>query len=161
MIKVLFVCTGNICRSPMAEGIFRAMVAKAGLSDQISVDSAGTTPYHIGDPAHSGTLAVLKRNDIRYTGRARQIERDDLDTFDYVLAMDRRHWSFMQRYGSGSTAEIQMFLSYANAVGTVSETDVSDPFYDGQFDRAYSVIYRGCAALFEHIREAHNLVPTT
>lgn len=157
MIRVLFVCMGNICRSPMAEAVFQDMVNKAGLSDKFEIDSAGTGGWHAGEPAHSGTLSVLKRNGIPYNGRARQLERRDLDSFDYVLVMDRENLSFVQRYGSGARAEVGLFLRYAREAGLVNTDEVPDPYYDGTFERAYSLITRGSKALLEHIRREHGL----
>lgn len=157
MIRVLFVCLGNICRSPMAEAIFQDMVKKAGLTDQIQVDSAGIGSWHVGEPAHSGTLEILKKNKINYNGRARQLERVDLDEFDYVLAMDREVLQYILRSGTGAKANIALFLMYARQAGLVSSDEVPDPFYDNTFDRAYSLIQRGCTALLHHIRHAEGV----
>lgn len=157
MIRVLFVCSGNICRSPMAEAVFRHMVEQAGLSAQIQTLSAGTGPWHVGEAPHHGTLSVLKKHGIAHNGRARQLTGDHLQQFDYVLAMDGGHLSFMNRLSSDSKAAVTMFLSYANAAGTVDETDVPDPYYDGTFDRVYSLVERGCAALLAHIRAEHGI----
>jgi protein-tyrosine phosphatase len=156
-IRVLMVCAGNICRSPMAEGVFRKMVEDAGLSDKIEVDSAGTGAWHVGEPAHRGTLDVLRRSGIIYEGRSRQITRDDLDDFDYVLAMDRENLSYILRAARGASAEIRLFLSYANEAERVKQTEVPDPYYDNTFDRVYDLIYEGSAALLAHIRQRHDL----
>src|SRR5687767_3765018 len=88
MIRVLFVCMGNICRSPMAEAVFENLVKQAGLSDQIAIDSAGTDGWHAGERAHQRTRDVLRRNGIVYEGCARQVTREDLQRFDYLVAMD-------------------------------------------------------------------------
>jgi protein-tyrosine phosphatase len=158
MIRVLFVCSGNICRSPMAEAVFRHMVAQAGLSNRIQTLSAGTGPWHVGEAAHHGTLGVLKQRGIAHNGRARQLTVDHLQQFDYALAMDGGHLSFMKRLDDdGGRATLALFLSYANAAGTVSETDVPDPYYDGTFERVYSLVERGCSALLAHIRAEHGL----
>lgn len=157
MIHVLFVCMGNICRSPMAEAVFQDMVNKAGLTDKIESDSAGTGGWHVGEPAHSDTLNILRRNGIPYNGRSRQIERRDLDKFDYVLMMDRDNLAFVQRSGSGGTADIGLFLQYAKEAGLVNSDEVPDPYYDGTFDRVYSLVTRGSKALLDHIRQTHGI----
>ncbi len=90
MIKVLFVCLGNICRSPMAEAVFRDLVKREGLEDKIKADSAGTGDWHIGNPPHKGTREILNENQISAEGLvARQIQSGDIEEFDYIIAMDR------------------------------------------------------------------------
>src|SRR5689334_8612901 len=91
MIRVLFVCTGNICRSPMAEAVFRDMVARAGLADRIMADSAGTDGWHAGEQPHHGTRQVLRERGIDYTHAARQVRGDDFSGFDYLIALDSSH----------------------------------------------------------------------
>lgn len=173
MVRVLFVCLGNICRSPMADAVLQHMVAAAGLSDKIKVDSAGTGDWHTGETAHHGTLEVLKKHQIPYDGRARQIAYVDLDSFDYILAMDRDNLSNLLRlvnrrehsssdklarfYDQATSPEVALFLSYANQKGTVDVTEVPDPYYDGRFDYTYELITAGCAALLDHIRQKHAL----
>ncbi len=159
-INVLFVCSGNICRSPMADGVFRDMVAKAGLADKIQVDSAGTGAWHVGETAHRGTLKILRDRGITYNERARQLTRADLNAFDYVLAMDGGHLRTIQRLQqeTGATdTEVAMFMSYANKAGTTNTTDVPDPYYDNTFDRVHDLVQKGSTALLDHIREQHNL----
>ncbi len=174
MIKVMFVCAGNICRSPMADVVFQQQVQIAGLSGQIMVESSGTGAWHVGESAHRGTLKVLRKQGIDYRGLARQFEYADLDNFDYVLAMDRDNlrtimravnrgdWRTAKPQKSHLTdtavkAEVALFLSYANRAGTVRETDVPDPYYNGRFDYVYDLVNRGCAALLDHIRLTHHL----
>jgi len=159
MIKVLFVCLGNICRSPMADGVFQQMVKDAGLDDQIMVDSAGTSRYHIGETAHSGTLNILKEHGVDYRGRARQLRKEDLHLFDYVLAMDKSNLSNIQAITSvvDETATVGMFLQYAHDAGTVDTLEVPDPYYDNRFDAVYDLVSKGSQALLDHIRVEHNL----
>lgn len=162
MIRVVFVCLGNICRSPMAEAVFADMVDKAGLSDRISVDSAGTGSWHVGERAHPGTLNILKKNAIDYAGRARQFHRSDLSRFDYVLAMDVSNLSAIRsmaetQHRGVEGATVTRFLHYANEAGTVTETEVPDPYYTGDFGYVYDLVMRGAQALLDHIRKEHNL----
>ena len=155
MVKVLFVCLGNICRSPMAEGVFQNLVNEAGLSDKIMIDSAGTASYHVGERAHSGTRDVLNRHNIPYDGRSRQLARSDFEEFDYILAMDSSNLSnIMSRKPDNSDATIGMFLEYADGV---NETDVPDPYYTGGFDHVYDLVQAGAQGLLKTIREDHNL----
>ena len=158
-IKVLFVCLGNICRSPMADGVFGHMVKEAGLVDKITVESAGTGSWHIGEKAHPGTLKVLAEHDIPYDGRARQFTAEDLDTFDYVLAMDKSNLTNIQRLGLGDPhrAEVRKFLAYANDADRTDVEDVPDPYYTGGFDYVYDLVEKGSQALLDHIRKQHNL----
>lgn len=158
MIKVLFVCLGNICRSPMADGIFQHKVNQAGLADKIMVDSAGTGSWHVGQQAHAGTRNILKKHNIAYNGRARQFARRDLSDFDYILAMDTDNLMTIRQYAGGEAdGEIILFLSYAKFVGTVDKEAVPDPYYSDRFDEVYDLVNKGCDALLAHIRDKHVL----
>jgi len=138
----------------MAEAVFQQKVNEAGLGDKIMVDSAGTHNYHVGEKAHQGTLAILKKNNIPYDGRARQFVRRDLTDFDYVLAMDKANLAKIQPYlGGESDAEVKLFLSYANH----SSQEVPDPYYDGRFAEVYELVDKGSAALLAYIRKKHGL----
>jgi protein-tyrosine phosphatase len=157
----------------MAEAILLNRVRAAGLSDQIAVESSGTGAWHVGQPAHPGTQAVLRKHGIEFTGAAQQFEYADLDRFDYVLAMDRDNLRTIMRavnrgdwrapeqsdrlFDRGNRAEVALFLSYANRAGTVSETEVPDPYYNGRYDRVYDLVSRGCDALLDHLRRTHGL----
>jgi protein-tyrosine phosphatase len=155
MVKVLFVCLGNICRSPMADGIFQHLVNAAGLEDKIKVDSAGTASWHEGERAHRGTRKILKEHGIVYDGRSRPIKASDFQEFDYILAMDSSNYSnIMARRPKDSKAQIAMFLSYATGV---NDTDVPDPYYSGNFEYVYNLVLNGSQGLLEAIREDHNL----
>jgi protein-tyrosine phosphatase len=159
MIKVLFVCAGNICRSPMAEAVFQDMVNKADLSHQIQVDSAGTGSWHIGEKAHPNTMSVLKKRGITYKGRARQFVRADLIEFDYVLPMDAANRAYIERHINDNKAKVNFFLHYANESGMVDVDEVPDPYGSSEvtYLEVYDLITQGCTALLAHIRARHNL----
>jgi protein-tyrosine phosphatase len=139
----------------MAEGVFRHLVEQAGLSDQILVDSAGTSDYHVGERAHSGTRAVLRANGIEYDGRARQIAPADFEQFDYILAMDDDNLADLRRMAPpGTPAVIRRFLDFADGVPV---REVPDPYYNGQFDDVYRLVRRGAEGLLAHIRAEKGL----
>src|SRR5258706_3332454 len=152
-VKVLFVCAGNICRSPMAEAIFTHLVEQAGLADQFSIDSAGTTSYHVGQSAHSGTLKTLTQNGIPYNGRARHLTGDDLEKFDYVIAMDDENLEDIQALGVGK-AEIYRLLDFAPEQ---EWRQVPDPYYNNGFELVYQLVTEGARGLLAHIRKEHQL----
>lgn len=155
MIRVLFVCLGNICRSPMAEGVFQQMVIDAGLGDEIMVDSAGTSSYHIGERAHGGTRKVLEKHGIPYDGRSRQLSRLDLNDFDYVLTMDKSNLTNTKSLMTNdTTATIRLFLDYAEGI---TDLEVPDPYYTGGFDHVYDLITNASTGLLKAIRQEHNL----
>jgi protein-tyrosine phosphatase len=136
----------------MAEAIFQDMVNKVGLGDQISSDSAGTGDWHEGETAHPGTLALLKRNGIAYSGRARVVKASDFRSFNYILAMDRSHLIYLKRFAGESSAEIDLFLSYARKAETVQVEEVPDPYYNGKFDETYELVKKGCVAFLAYLR---------
>jgi protein-tyrosine phosphatase len=155
MVRVLFVCLGNICRSPMAEGVFQHLVNDAGLGDAIVVDSAGTGSWHVGESAHRGTRKILADNGIDYRGRARQVSRPDFNNFDYILAMDHDNLMNLKSMArNGAAAEIRLFMDYAPDAGA---REVPDPYYNGRFDVVYDLVLQAATGLLAHIREKHSL----
>lgn len=160
MIKVLFVCLGNICRSPMAEAVFRHQVMRKGLADKIAIDSAGTGDWHIGHPPHQGTRAILDQYQIDYNGlEARQVRAQDFIEFTYMIAMDESNVKNLAGFApaelnGNSKASIHKLLDFAP---TRTNKDVPDPYYTGNFQEVYEMVEESCARLLTHIIERHEL----
>jgi len=154
MINVLFVCLGNICRSPTAEGVFRDLVEREGLSDKIRTDSAGTHAYHIGEPPDGRAQAEAKRRGIDISGlRGRQARANDFKDFDYVLAMDRsNHQNLLSICPLDMEDRLTMFLDFAP---DVARREVPDPYYEGGFDSVYDMIEQAAHGLLADIRAKH------
>ena len=157
MIRVLFVCMGNICRSPMAEAVFQKMVKDAGLENQIEADSAGTGDWHSGNPAHQGTLAILQKNNIAYDGRARLILNSDWDEFHYIVTMDERNRRDLHDLFGPLGANATPLLNYATKAKQDNIREVPDPYFSGGFETVFYLVQDGCAGLLEAIRRDHNL----
>ena len=153
MIKVLFVCMGNICRSPTAQGVFEQLIAAEGLAHAIAADSAGTAAYHIGHPPDGRTAAAAAKRGVDLTNyRARQVGADDFHAFDLVLAMDRDNFGAMGRILPAERRErLRMFLEFAPSLGI---HDVPDPYYGGAdgFERVLDMIEAGSRGVLSHIR---------
>ena len=156
MIKILFVCLGNICRSPMAEAVFHNLVSEAGLAGQIEVDSAGMAGWHSGEAADRRTLAVLRQHDIPYAGRSRQVRPADLQRFDYVLAMDRENMADLRRLDRTGALEGKLFRFLDFAPDGYPQ-DVPDPYYDDRFEYVYELVDAAGRGLLAHVRQEHRL----
>jgi protein-tyrosine phosphatase len=157
VIRVLFLCAGNICRSPMAEAVFRHQVEAAGLGDKISADSAGTGNWHTGEQAHVRTRAVLERAGILYDGCARQVQPSDFHRFHYVMAMDRENLRAVQDLAIRGTAEVALFLDEPFRRGMTDTVEVPDPYYTGVYDEVFALVTAGSQVLLERIRAEYGL----
>lgn len=148
MIKILFVCHGNICRSPMAEFVFRDMVQRRGLSDQFYIASAATSSEEIGNPVHYGTTNKLKKYGISTKGKyAVQLKRKDYQEYDYILGMENRNISNIDRIvGSDPEHKVYKLLDFSG-----NPRDIADPWFTGNFDRTYDDILEGCEGFLNYL----------
>lgn len=153
-VRVLFVCLGNICRSPIAEGVFRARVAAAGLATQVIVDSAGTGAWHVGKPPDSRAIRMARARGFELSSlRARQVTPTDLATFDFVLAMDRSNRDALLRMATPAHRDrIALFLEHAPQTGL---SEVPDPYYgdDSDFAQVLDLAEAAADGLLRPVRE--------
>jgi protein-tyrosine phosphatase len=153
-MRICFVCLGNICRSPTAHGVMARLVADAGLGGAITVDSAGTAAYHIGELPDERSRAAARRRGIELSHRARQFERADLDRFDLVVAMDQHNLRHLQRMlGGRAGPTLALLRSFDPAAEPGAE--VPDPWDGGEdgFEEVLDQCERACAGLLAHARE--------
>lgn len=151
-ISVMFVCTGNICRSPMAEAVFRDLVIKKGLEDRFYIASSGTGRWHIGEPPHIGTRLILEENDIEVGNkRALQLVADDFLNFNYIVAMDQENIEDIQFYFK---KDVRRLLDFAPQG---FPQNVPDPYYEHNFDEVFKLVYAGCEGLLNFIIETEGL----
>jgi len=152
-ISVLFVCMGNICRSPTAEGVFKHLVERAGLADLIASDSAGTHGYHVGEPPDARTRQAAHRRGYDLAPlRARRVQERDFDVFDYVLAMDETNLRLLERQCPPRHAhKLKLLMAFAD--GTAAR-EVLDPYYGGPqgFERVLDMVEQAAAGLLDHLR---------
>lgn len=157
-IRVLFVCMGNICRSPAAQAVFEQRVAESGLHDVIEVDSAGTHAYHVGEPPDTRMQAAARRRGFDLSKqRARRVSAEDFARFHYVLAMDNANLSALQeRASSANGVEPVLFLQYARSAGV---TEVPDPYYGGEsgFERVLDLVEEAADGLLQSLRARHSI----
>lgn len=155
-ISVCFVCLGNICRSPTAEGVMKKLVDDSGLAERFFIDSAGTGAYHAGEPADARSAAAAKRRGVILTSRARLFVASDFESFDYVVAMDSKNHAHLKRLAAGEAhhRKLSMLRSFDALADGI---DVPDPYYDDNFDHVYDICLAGCTGLLAHVVEKHGL----
>ena len=157
-IRVLFVCLGNICRSPLAEAVFRHKVDERGWTDRFEIDSAGTSGWHRGSPPDPRSTETARRRGITLAGGSRKVTAADLRTFDYVIAMDAENLAALGdlRAQAGVTADVRRLREFE---ADARSLDVPDPYYGGPrgFDDVHDIVDRGCAGLLAHIAAERGL----
>lgn len=148
MINVMFVCLGNICRSPMAEFVFKDYVKKMGKENEFYIESSGTSNEEFGNPVHYGTIRKLNDEGIRMTDRtARKLTKEDYEKFDYILGMEERNvYSIYGIVGNDRAGKVSRLLDYSS-----KPRDIADPWYTGNFDKTYTDIVEGVEAFYEYL----------
>ncbi len=152
-IRVMFVCTGNICRSPMAEAVFAHLVDEAGLADRFEIASSGTGAWHVGERPHRGTQAVLRTHQVplRSDKRAQRLTSSDMESYDYILVMDGENLAdIASTFPAPLRANVRRLLEFAPPG---SPQDVVDPYYHDNFEDVYQIVTDGCRGLLISIRE--------
>ena len=149
MIRILFVCVGNICRSPMAEMVLKDIVNKKGLANEFFIDSAATSTEAVGEGIHYGTRNILKEKQVPFTQHiSRQITRQDYSKFDYILGMEQRNINNILRIvGEDNDNKVYRLLDFAE-----QPRDIADPWYTGNFETTYNDVEEGCIKFLEFIQ---------
>ncbi len=157
--RVCFVCLGNICRSPTAEGVFRHLVEQHELSNRIEIDSAGTAAYHVGEAADARAREAARRRGYALDGRARQFSKGDLSRFDLVLAMDEDNRRALSKLAATEAERSKIRLLRAFDPTALRNAEVPDPYYGGPagFDEVIDICERSCRGLLEHLVREHGL----
>jgi protein-tyrosine phosphatase len=157
-MQILFVCLGNICRSPTAEGVMRALVAEAGLQEQIELDSAGTGAWHVGESPDARATEAARARGIVLEGAARQVRVEDFERFDLILAMDGSNLHALRQMAPDHEAreKVRLLREFDPASAGLHDLDVPDPYYDSQrgFEIVLDQVQAACAGLLEHVRSS-------
>jgi protein-tyrosine phosphatase len=157
-MRILFVCMGNICRSPTAEGVMRRLVAEAGLEDRIEVDSAGTGGWHAGEPPDARATAAARGRGTTLEGAARQVTVDDFERFDLVLAMDGSNLHELRQLApdDAARARTRLLREFDPASAGAVDLDVPDPYYGGPrgFDTVLDQVEAACRGLLDEVRRS-------
>jgi protein-tyrosine phosphatase len=160
-VRVLFVCLGNICRSPTAEGAMRALVQEAGLQEGIELDSAGTGAWHVGGPPDARASAAALARGIELGGRARQVQESDFEDFDLLLAMDRSNLEDLLELAPDerSRAKVRLLREFDPASEDADDLDVPDPYYGGSegFEEVLDLVLAACAGLLDEVADGDGI----
>lgn len=160
-IHVVFVCLGNICRSPVAEGTFHHLVEKKGLESHFQIDSAGTSAWHIGQSANKRSIKVAQRHGIKLTSLARQFTPQDFNKFDYIIAMDRSNYQDIIRLSQTKKdkTKVEMMRKWDNLPYEDFPGDVPDPYYGGNegFENVQNILINCCSGFLDHLIKTHKL----
>jgi protein-tyrosine phosphatase len=153
-IGVLFICLGNICRSPLAEGVFRQLVEESGHAHRFDVDSAGTSSYHTGDSPDERTVAVAARRGVDLEHAARQVTAGDLDRFEYIVVMDTNNLAKVRRLADSARPGTEVHLLRSFDPEAAGDLEVPDPYFGGVtgFEDVHDMVERTAESLLEHIR---------
>jgi protein-tyrosine phosphatase len=153
IVEVCFVCLGNICRSPLAQGVFEFLVAEKGLKEKIKISSAGTGNWHVGKSPDSRMQTTAKKYNIHMKSRARQFQPDDFDRMDLVLAMDRANRDELKRMCPSPAAEKKLRLFRSFDPESKGDQDVPDPYYGGGegFETVFQIVHRTCPEILKYI----------
>lgn len=158
-VRVVFVCLGNICRSPTAEGVFRHLVSEAGLVEKIDIDSAGTGAWHAGEAPDKRATAAAKRQGVKLAGRARKFQAADYEVFDYVVAMDSANREVLAEMAVTEAYARKLFLMRSFDEQSSPGASVPDPYYGGEdgFEQVFDICMASARGLLVHIRTTHGL----
>ncbi len=159
MVRLCFVCLGNICRSPTAEAVMKQLLASEGLDAAISIDSAGTCAHHIGESPDARSTEVARARGVHMSGAARQFRRDDLSRFDYVLAMDLANFRELRALATSEEHRGKIHLMRSFDADSPPEAEVPDPYYGGDagFENVLDICFAACEGLLERLRVEHGL----
>jgi len=157
MTRILMVCMGNICRSPTAEGVMRALVREAGLQDEITIDSAGTGSWHVGDPPDRRATEAARARGVVLEGAARQLRASDFEDYDLLLAMDRENLRGIREVAPSpeAAAKARLLREFDPASAGAPDLDVPDPYYGGPqgFETVLDQVQAACRGLLAELRD--------